>query len=671
MKLRFFLVIFLALSSANAIAQNSNDKVRTHFGIYGDLGLNSHSANFQKLPGVPSCCPRYESGTGTGVSLGALMEFPLADNLLLSLRAGYSSLNATLSTSEPLPVIINGQLTTIFSEHTVAASLSNVGIEPLIGYRLFGNMYLQLGGRLGFTMQKTYDQKEQIMPEYPGTFGDGRRVNNELSGDIPNASGIAASLMFGGSYDLPLNKDRTFIIAPEVFYSLGLNQLASDLDWKANTIRFGLVLKYSPKPAAATPIEPVKEVIPERKEIVVDKAKTYALSASVTAVSVDEAGVESTVATRFRIEEFVSSQMSPLLNYIFFDENSAELPARYTRVLPSETNNFQVEKLRDASTIEVYYQVLNVIGKRMTQAAAATITLTGSNADIGAEKGNTTLSRQRAESIKNYLVSNWKIDESRIKIEAPRNLPEKPSNPEKPEGAAENRRVEVRASIPELLDPVIINDTIVTATPMIRFRPKAIAEAGIFSWKLTASQNGKTLKEFTGRSTLDEVLEWKSDDDRKTIPRTSEPIRYALDVRDEAGQATGAIGELPVELISIQKKRSEQLDDKQIDRYNLILFEFDKAELSSTNSKLVDFIKRRISPEATVNITGYSDEVGDDDYNLRLSGERAKSAARALNSKNPTVKGVGETQPLFTNELPEGRFYNRTVEIVVITPVKK
>ncbi|MFN8361052.1 MAG: OmpA family protein [Candidatus Kapaibacterium sp.] len=672
MKLRLFLILLLIAGSVSASAQNTADKVRTRYGIYGDFGLNTHSANFQKLPGVPSCCPRYEDGSGSGISLGALMEFPLAENMLLSMRVGYSSLNATLKTTEPLPVIINGQLTDIFSEHSVAATLSSVGIEPLVGYKVFGDMYLQLGGRLGLMMQKGYEQKEQIKDGYPGTFGDGRRVNNELSGDIPNASGIAASLMFGGSYDLPLNKDRTFILAPEVFYSLGLNQIASDLDWKANTLRFGIALKYSPKPAVAAPSEPVKEVVPERKEIAVEKAKTYALSASISAVSVDAAGNETPKATSFRVEEFVSSQMSPLLNYIFFDENSSDLPARYTRLDKGATNDFQVEKLRDASTIDVYYQVLNVIGKRMTQAPpSASITLTGTNADVGAEKGNTALSRSRAESIKNYLVTNWNIDESRIKIDAPRNLPEKPSNPEKPEGAAENRRVEIRASLPEIIDPVIINDTIVTATPMIRFRPKAVAEAGLFSWKLTASQKGKTLKEFTGRSTLDEVIEWKSDEDRRTIPRTDEPIRYALDVRDQAGQAAGATGDLPVELISIQKKRSEQLEDKQIDRYNLILFDFDKADLSATNTKLVDFIKKKISPDATVTITGYSDDVGDDEYNLRLSGERAKSAARALNAKGATVKGVGETQPLFVNNLPEGRFYNRTVEIVVITPVKK
>jgi hypothetical protein len=32
-------------------------------------------------------------------------------------------------------------------------------------------------------------------------------------------------------------------------------------------------------------------------------------------------------------------------------------------------------------------------------------------------------------------------------------------------------------------------------------------------------------------------------------------------------------------------------------------------------------------------------------------------------------KGVGEEAPLYSNELPEGRFYNRTVQIVVESQV--
>ncbi len=669
MKLRILFFIGLLISCCSlALAQNNSDSPRTRYGLMFHLGINSHSANFQKLPNVPSCCPRYESGTGSGINIGGLVEFPLADKLMLSARVGYSSLNATLTTQEPLPVIIDGQLTNIFSEHSVAASLSNIGIEPLLGYRPFGDFSLHAGGRLGFTMQKKYDQKEMIMPQYGGTFGDGRRINNDLQGDIPNASSIVAALLVGASYDLPLNSGRTFLLAPEIFYSLALTPVASDLEWKANSVRFGISLKYSPKPSEKIIAPPVKEAEPERK--VEEKEKKYAISAEVSAVSVSEDQSE-TPAPNFVVEEFVSTQMTPLLNYIFFEENSAELPLRYKILSKNETAKFQPEKLFDATTIEVYYNVLNIVGQRLRDNTGATVTLVGSNSDVGSEKGNTPLSKNRADAVKNYLVNAWGIPESRIKVESPRNLPEKPSNPDKPEGAAENRRVEIRPSSPEITEPVIIADTILTATPLFRFRPKAIAEAGLASWTLTASHNGKVLKQFAGRNTIPSELDWKSDENRLNFPRSSEPIRYALDVRDAVGQAAGATGDIPVELITVQKKRDQQLADKIIDRYNLILFDFDKAELSGANTKLVDFIKQKISQDATVKITGFSDNVGDDDYNLRLSDSRAKAAAKALNIRSASAQGVGESQPLFNNDLPEGRFYNRTVEILVTTPVRK
>jgi OOP family OmpA-OmpF porin len=81
-------------------------------------------------------------------------------------------------------------------------------------------------------------------------------------------------------------------------------------------------------------------------------------------------------------------------------------------------------------------------------------------------------------------------------------------------------------------------------------------------------------------------------------------------------------------------------------------------------------VKRRISPNATVSIVGHTDRIGDEEYNRKLSEERARLTASQLNASTSTVTGVGENQPQYTNDLPEGRFYNRTVDVLVDTPVK-
>lgn len=60
--------------------------------------------------------------------------------------------------------------------------------------------------------------------------------------------------------------------------------------------------------------------------------------------------------------------------------------------------------------MDLYYEVLNVVGYRMKTAPRSTITVTGCNSNEGNELNNTDLSRSRAESVKNYIVDTWGID---------------------------------------------------------------------------------------------------------------------------------------------------------------------------------------------------------------------------------------------------------------------
>ena len=71
-----------------------------------------------------------------------------------------------------------------------------------------------------------------------------------------------------------------------------------------------------------------------------------------------------------------------------------------------------------------------------------------------------------------------------------------------------------------------------------------------------------------------------------------------------------------------------------------------------------------------VNINGYCDITGTDEYNQALSERRAQSAANALtgSARMPSAVSVaahGENDPKFTNELPEGRQLNRRVEVEI------
>ena len=74
-----------------------------------------------------------------------------------------------------------------------------------------------------------------------------------------------------------------------------------------------------------------------------------------------------------------------------------------------------------------------------------------------------------------------------------------------------------------------------------------------------------------------------------------------------------------------------------------------------------------------VDITGHTDSTGADSYNMQLSVSRANSVAdyfrsQGVLSQRIYAKGIGETQPIASNDTAGGRSQNRRVEII-LTPV--
>ncbi|MEK7885855.1 OmpA family protein [Burkholderia contaminans] len=73
---------------------------------------------------------------------------------------------------------------------------------------------------------------------------------------------------------------------------------------------------------------------------------------------------------------------------------------------------------------------------------------------------------------------------------------------------------------------------------------------------------------------------------------------------------------------------------------------------------------------AQVTVTGYTDSVGSDAYNLALSKRRAESVAtylktHGLKADTWSVSGRGKTDPVASNATAEGRASNRRVEIAL------
>jgi outer membrane protein OmpA-like peptidoglycan-associated protein len=351
------------------------------------------------------------------------------------------------------------------------------------------------------------------------------------------------------------------------------------------------------------------------------------------------------------------------------------IPDRYTRLTSEQTHHFRVETLYNYETLPTYYHLLNIVGRRLVENPKATIKLVGCNSDEHNERGNKELSRERAEHVRDYLRDVWEISNARMEVEV-RNLPEKPSFPTDSDGMVENRRVEIQSEDWNIVQPVLTNDTVTRVTPgMLRFKPSVQTDAGLTSWMLDADRNAFPIKQFTGAGAVPATVEWKLDSNDQASPRSllaheGGGVAYSLDVKDNSGQEIRTIADsIPVEKVTIQKKRSERVADKEIDHYSLILFDFDKATLTSANQKISEYIREHSSEDATVRIAGYTDRMGDEKHNQRLAESRAQQTAKELNVKTALVTGLGKSVLLYDNDLPEGRFYCRTVNVDVERPI--
>lgn len=103
-----------------------------------------------------------------------------------------------------------------------------------------------------------------------------------------------------------------------------------------------------------------------------------------------------------------------------------------------------------------------------------------------------------------------------------------------------------------------------------------------------------------------------------------------------------------------------------------LLFENNQATIqASSKDDLAALAQIMIDhPELEVKISGHTDNVGDTDFNLQLSKERALAVKEGLiglgvAADRITAVYFGETQPIASNETAEGRKQNRRVEIDV------
>jgi len=190
----------------------------------------------------------------------------------------------------------------------------------------------------------------------------------------------------------------------------------------------------------------------------------------------------------------------------------------------------------------------------------------------------------------------------------------------------------------------------------------------------TSADNQRTRAE--AESLLDQRRDLRLD--ARTL-EADRSLARARSAEAEAAEASAAARAAQVRLHELESQMKE-LEARQTERGLLltlggVLFEFGKADLKSGAKSQLDRVAGFLiaNPDRDVVIEGHTDNVGGDDFNMRLSQARAESvrdylSLQGVGGTRLAARGYGKTHPVASNDTDSGRAQNRRVELTILNP---
>jgi OOP family OmpA-OmpF porin len=152
------------------------------------------------------------------------------------------------------------------------------------------------------------------------------------------------------------------------------------------------------------------------------------------------------------------------------------------------------------------------------------------------------------------------------------------------------------------------------------------------------------------------------------------PYEQAVDMKFVQALLSGAKTMAPAQTASFSANaKVKDVISKAIWK---IEFESGKATFKAGSQETLDDLLNQLSAgDMTIQIKGYTDNVGNDESNLALSNKRANAVKAWLSANAPGTMtadrikaiGYGGASPIADNATPTGRAQNRRVEILQVT----
>ncbi len=118
--------------------------------------------------------------------------------------------------------------------------------------------------------------------------------------------------------------------------------------------------------------------------------------------------------------------------------------------------------------------------------------------------------------------------------------------------------------------------------------------------------------------------------------------------------------------------KKEEIKVGETFQLNNVLFEFNKWDLLPESFEELNIVVKLLTdnPKVEIEVSGHTDNIGSEKYNLELSDKRAASVknylvSKGIDAKRISSKGYGKSKPIAENTTELGREQNRRVEFTI------
>jgi len=627
------------------------------FALHPKVGIlwNYYFADFRRFQGVEDC-GLFTSGAGQSYGWGLFMEKKLSSDYFMGIGLVFNDRSGTFLNNNAFPSRNSntGAVENVRTENMIDINLRYLELQPELRYTIADDMKawklrLMVAARAFNTYSnQSFKQYEKIASPENAVFiqQDGSRTQSRDIGSGSIRTINRAGLGISAGIENLMRAGGNVMISQQLAIDYNFHNVTTDASWTILSVRFDMGIRFGFDEKKPEIIEPEPQPIPKK-----DTTHIAVTPPNIEQQKKAEAAAPIYLSLKIRqgddMEIVTGNEILatiPLVNAVFFANNSAELPKEYS-LTPSGHNFFT------GDPVARHYELIPRIATIIKKNSGANITLIGTVSGTEKSKANANqLAKSRATTVRDAFI-NLGIPKDIIKVKtlpAPRHR----SNEDFELGIIENQRVDIEVSNAPLQEYVDVQK-------FSELRGSIFATS-----EFDNIPNGNRViysDDLSGRSIELEKPQIDTLKINKKLADGIDKLAYRAEIvtGDTAVTANGYID------LSKLRRSVIKLD---LSKFEAILrFDYNSSKLSKDNKGLLKQLSGLLPADAVITISGSTDALGTNERNIILEHERSAAARSYIESisgdKFKFETSVNDRK--FDEHTPQGRFLNRSIIIRV------